>query len=126
MRLPLVARLAVVTTVMRASPLSAQQPEDSIAAVLATMSSLPGTIPTYYPAGSLERAKALQSTLTDGVAFYREQLGIDQQMSLALLGPAEWRAWNPQYTLPGGAPYSTMLPGVTRRPGLPPIMLLAA
>ena len=122
---PLMIALALVVTVLRATPSSAQQ-EDPLPGILATMSTLPGTIPTYYPAGSVERAKRLQAMLTEGVAFYRRRLDIDQPVSLALLGPAEWRAWNPQYRLPGGAPYSSMLPGVTRLPGRPPIMLLAA
>ena len=122
---PLMIALALVVTVLRATPSSAQQ-EDPLPGILATMSTLPGTIPTYYPAGSVERAKRLQAMLTEGVAFYRRRLDIDQPVSLALLGPAEWRAWNPQYTAPGGAPYSSMLPGVTRLPGRPPIMLLAA
>jgi len=122
---PLMIALALVVTVLRATPSSAQQ-EDPLPGILATMSLLPGTIPTYYPAGSVERAKRLQAMLTEGVAFYRRRLDIDQPVSLALLGPAEWRAWNPQYRLPGGAPYSSMLPGVTRLPGRPPIMLLAA
>ena len=122
---PLMIALALVVTVLRVAPLCAQQqPPDPLHAILAAMSSLPGTIPTYYPAGSVERARQLQAMLTEGVAFYKERLGVDQKVSLALLGPAEWRAWNPQYT--GGAPYSTMLPGVTRLPGRPPIMLLAA
>ena len=122
---PLMIALALVVTVLRATPSSAQQ-QDPLPGILATMSTLPGTIPTYYPAGSAERAKRLQAMLTEGVAFYRRRLDIDQPVSLALLGPAEWRAWNPQYTAPGGAPYSSMLPGVTRLPGRPPIMLLAA
>jgi hypothetical protein len=122
------AALTLVVITLQAAPLLAQQQQqqDPLPGILATMSSLPGTIPAYYPAGSVDRAKQLQAILTRGVDFYRRELGVDQPVALALLGPAEWRAWNPQYTAPGGAPYARMLPGVSRTPGRPPTMVLPA
>jgi hypothetical protein len=45
---PLMIALALVATVLRAAPLFAQQqPLDPLPAILSSMSSLPGTIPTY-------------------------------------------------------------------------------
>lgn len=104
--------------------LAAQQ--DPMVEVIKSLHSLPGTITTFYPTGALDRARHVQAMLEEGLPFYQEQLGLNLQVSLALLGPAEWRADNPQYTLPGGAPYSQFLPGVERVPGYGPVMVLPA
>jgi hypothetical protein len=68
----------------------------------------------------------VQRVLELALPFYRSALGRDVNVSLALLGPAEWRAWNTQYTAPGGAPFSSMLPGVERLPDGTRVMLLPA
>lgn len=117
-------RVAIVVALLGAPRLAAQQ--DPMVGVITSLPSLPGMIPTYYSAGAASRAREVQGILEKGIPFFRERLGIGLQVSLALLGPAEWRAINPNYKLPGGAPYSHFLPGVERLPGLPPIMFLPA
>lgn len=61
--------------------------EDLDAAGLET---LPAPIPTYYSPGYRDRAEALQAWVRDADAFFRSQLRVAPEISLAVLSPDHW------------------------------------
>lgn len=50
----------------------------------------PGAVPVYYSACCQERAMQVQSVLADCVHFYKDKLGIDQEIIAAVLDENDW------------------------------------
>jgi len=74
-----------------------------------------GDVPVYYSACCKERAMQVQSTLTDCVHFYKEKLGIDQELVAAVLDENDWNRVVEQRPSHTGPPY-----GITYWAGPPP------
>jgi len=75
---------------------------------------LKGKIPAYYSTGHREHAQKLQAAIEDMNAFYQPRLGIQADVTLALLNAEDWKKVT-------GHSYS--LPGIT---GDPPVILMPA
>jgi hypothetical protein len=71
-------------------------------------------ITVYYPEGHEARALRLRALLEDAAAFYERELGVREEIHLAVLLPAQWDRvipWQP-YGIPGvaGTPQVAFLP----------------
>ncbi len=74
----------------------------------------PGDVPVYYSACCKERTVQVQATLTDCVHFYKEKLGIDQQLIAAVLDENDWNRVAQERPNHTGPPY-----GITHWSGPP-------
>lgn len=74
----------------------------------------PGDVPVYCSACCKQRAMQVQSTLTDCVHFYKEKLGIDQELIAAVLDANDWNGVVEERPNRTGPPY-----GMTHRAGPP-------
>ena len=81
---------------------------------------LPGPTEVRYPPGGVKRAEGVQALLDDARAFFRLRFQQSPDLTIALLGPTEWRAFNNNQPIA----YTTMLPGVFGRN--PAVMVLAS
>jgi hypothetical protein len=76
---------------------------------------LEGRVPTYYPPGAEARARDAQALLLESTAFFKDKLGVDVEITVALLTRPQWASlirWQP-YGIPGVA-------------GTPPVVFLPA
>ena len=77
------------------------------------LSNLPQPIPTHYSLGARTRAEWLQTDLRQMNAFFQEHLGVQTDVALAVLNPADWKkTYNAPYGLPGilGKPRVIFMP----------------
>ena len=78
------------------------------------LSNLSSPVPTYYDYGVRNRAERLQTDIRDMNSFFREQLGVQAAVTLAVLNSNQWTRVNP---VPFG------LPGIL---GEPPVIFIPA
>lgn len=77
------------------------------------LSGLPAPVPAYYCDGAKVRAERLQVDIRDMNAFYQEKLGVQADVTLAVLNSNQWTRVNPiPYGLPGvlGVPHVVFIP----------------
>ena len=88
-------RLTLVLAALLA--VSARTPGQTIPSLLdavrkAAPQRVDGPIPAHFSAGAEQRAKELQASVGQGLAFYRDRLGVSPTFTLALLDPPAWKA----------------------------------
>ncbi len=74
---------------------------------------LPAPVTTYYADGAKARAERLQADVRDMNAFYQERLGVQADVTLAVLNSNQWARVNPiPFGLPGvlGVPHVVFMP----------------
>lgn len=80
---------------------------------------LTGAVPAYYSQGHREDAQKLQAAIEDMNVFYKERLGVQASVTLALLDSKDWTkvTGNP-YGLPmvGGTPPVVIMPATSDNP----------
>ena len=77
---------------------------------------LSSELPTYYSEGAKARAERIEASIADMIAFYRERLGIQESINLAVLNEKDWKSVNPNpYGLPNayGPPPVIFMPATT-------------
>ena len=82
------------------------------------LESLPGKVPAYYSPGARARAAALQKMLDEALVYFRDRLGVEPALALAVLDESHWTAVRPvPYGVPwvSYAPYVAVLPSHLER-----------
>ena len=88
----------------------------TLSAILALKDpSLPGEVRTYYTPGFEKRAKAMQDFLGGQRAFYRNELGSQADLTMAVLDAQQWGQLNIRDpygipTIPDDPPYVALMP----------------
>lgn len=80
---------------------------------------LNGTVPAYYSVGHREHAEKLQAAIEDMNVFYQKRLGVQADVSLALLDAKDWkRVTSQEYSLPHveGNPLVIVMPATSDNP----------
>jgi hypothetical protein len=80
---------------------------------------LSGKVLAYYSSGHREHAQKLQAAIEDMNVFYRSRLGVQADVSLALLNAEDWkRVTGSEYSLPQveGSPPVILMPATSDNP----------
>jgi hypothetical protein len=101
---------------LSATATSAQTPPQSRIARVEALKApvIDGRIRTYYSAGREIRARELQALMTAQKDYYRDALGVEVDLALAVFDPKDWAAAEPR--LPFGIPSVSASPHVALMP----------
>ena len=83
------------------------------------LATLPGKVPAYYSTGQREHAQKLQAAIEDMNTFYQSRLGVQAEVTLALLDARDWKEVTGEaYSLPyvAGNPRVMFMPATTDNP----------
>jgi len=83
------------------------------------LATLSGKVPAYYSSGHREHAEKLQAAIEDMNVFYRGSLGVEADVSLALLDAKDWKnVTGDEYSLPhvAGKPRVILMPATSDNP----------
>ena len=109
-----VVTLIVVTSFFTMGAASAQTDSTLIKVQALALDSIHTPFPTYYSAGTEERAEELGALLMSASLALKETLGIETEFSVAVLSEADWlNVWPFPYGLPYvslGEPWVVVLP----------------
>lgn len=101
-RISRLAGLALLLMLLSAFPAHGQETKTLARLKEMGLPMLPGKVPAYYSVGHQQHAEKLQAAVEDMNAFYKERLGVQANVILALLDAKDWtKVTDGPYFFPG-------------------------